>query len=129
MIQTTSNDPRSSVYQAQQDFWAALKSKDKEALERLLAEDFVGWSPGQTNQDRAAFITTLTGFPGKVRSVGSENLEIHIWGNIAVVSGVQSAEVELADGQLKTNRIAITNVFQEQQGHCVMKLAHAISLD
>jgi ketosteroid isomerase-like protein len=129
MTQTTSNDPELAVQQAQHEFWSALKSKDKAAFERILAEDFVGRSPGQANQDRTAFIATLTGFPGQVRSVGSENLEIHIWGNIAVVSGVQSAQVELPSGQLKTDRIAITIIFQEQQGHWVMKFAHAISLD
>jgi ketosteroid isomerase-like protein len=129
MTQTTSNDPRLAVQQAQEEFWAALKSKDKGAFERLLADDFVGRSPGQTNQDRTAFIATLTGFPGQVRSVESDNLEIHIWGNIAVVSGVQTAQLELANEQLKTNQIAITNIFQEQQGRWTMKFAHAVSLD
>lgn len=129
MTQTTVNNPRLAVHQAQQEFWVTLKSKDREAFERILAEDFVGRSPEQANQDRTAFIATLTGFPGQVRSVGSENLEIHIWGNIAVVSGVQSAQLDLANGQLKTNRIAITNIFQEQQGRWVMKFAHAVSLD
>jgi hypothetical protein len=129
MTQKSSHDPRLAVRQAQHEFWAALKSKDKGALERILAEDFVGRSPGQTNQDRTAFIATLTGFPRQVRSVGSESLEIHIWANSAVVSGVQLAQLELPNGQLKTNRIAITNIFQEQQRQWLMKFAHAISLD
>jgi hypothetical protein len=129
MTQISSHDPRLAAQQAQHEFWAALKSKDKVAFERLLAEDFVGRSPGQANQDRTAFIATLTGFPGQVRLVGSENLDIHIWGNIAVVSGVQSAQLELPNGQLKTDRIAITNIFEEQEGQWVMKFAHAVSLD
>jgi hypothetical protein len=46
-----------------------------------------------------------------------------------LLCGVQFLQLELLDGQLKTNQIAITSIFQEQQGHWVMKFAHAIALD
>ena len=122
-------NPDFDVRQVQQQFWMALQGKDKQAFERLLADDFVSRSPGQPNQGRTAFTDTLTGFPAQVLSVGSDNLEVHVWGEIAVVTSVQTAQLELADGQVRTNKIAITNVFQQQQGHWVMKLAHAVSLD
>jgi uncharacterized protein (TIGR02246 family) len=125
----SNDDIQRAVCQAQQQFWMALKGKDKQAFEYLLAEDFVLRSPGQTNQGRATFIDSLTSFPAQVRSVGSDNLEVHVWGNIAVVTGVQSAQIELADGQEKADRVAITNVFQQQHGRWVLKLAHAISLN
>ena len=130
MTQTPSNENiQQELFRAQEQFWAALQSKDRKAFERLLADDFVGRSPGQSNQDRTAFIDTLTGFPVQVRSVGSDNLEVHVFGIVAVVTGVQVAQLELADGQVKENRIAITNVFQQQEGAWLMKLAHPISLD
>lgn len=117
------------IYQAQQQFWAALQSRDRKAFEHLLAEDFIGRSPGQSNQDRTEFIDTLTSFLAQVRSVKSENLEVHVWGTIAVVTGVQLAQVQLADGQVNENKIAITNVFQQQDGRWLLKLAHAVSMD
>ena len=129
MDDKTTNDPRSAVEHAQEQFWIALKNKDRQAFEQILSEDFVARSPGEANQHRAAFIGTLTSFPGQVRSILSDDLEVHVWGDIAVVTGVQTAQVELADGQLITNRIAITNIFQSQQDRWVMKLAHAVSLD
>ena len=128
MSDTTTHDPRTAVQQAQGKFWSVLQSKDRQAFEHILAEDFVARSPGQANQDRTAFIDTLTGFPGQVRSIRSDDLEVHVWGDIAVVTGVQTAQIELSDGQLITNRIAITNIFQAQQDRWVMKLAHAVSL-
>ena len=128
--QTTSNkNLQLTVHHAQQQFWKALKDKDGQAFERILADDFVARSPGEPNQSRSEFIDTLTGFPARVRSVGSDNLEVHVLGTIAVVTGVQSAQIELADGQVKENRIAITNIFQDQEGRWLLKLAHAISLD
>src|SRR5690349_979037 len=130
MIQTDLIDLRSiAIRQAQQQFWIALQNKDRSAFEDLLAEDFVARSPWQPNQDRSAFIDTLTSFPAQVRSVGSDNLEVHVWREIAVVTGVQSAEVELPDGQVRANVIAISNVFQLQQDRWVLKLAHAVPLD
>jgi ketosteroid isomerase-like protein len=130
MTPTHSNENiQQELFRAQEQFWAALQRKDRKALERLLADDFIGRSPGQSNQDRTAFIDTLTGFPVQVRSVGSDNLEVHVFGIVAVVTGVQVAQLELADAQVKENKIAITNVFQQQEGAWLMKLAHPISLD
>ena len=125
MTQTQSDD----VFQAQQQFWEALRNKDKIAFEHLLADDFISRSPGQPNQNRPAFIDTLTSFPARVRSIGSDDLEVRVWGNMAVVTGVQTAQLEFADGQVKENRIAITNVFQQHAGRWALKLSHAVSLD
>jgi ketosteroid isomerase-like protein len=130
MTQTSSNENiQQELLRVQEQFWAALQSKDRKAFEHLLAEDFMGRSPGQPNQDRTAFIDTLTGFPVQVRSVGSDNLEVHVLGTTAVVTGVQVAQLEWVDGQVKENRIAITNVFQHQDGRWLLKLAHAVSMD
>lgn len=125
MTQTQSGE----VFQAQQQFWAALQNKDRAAFEHLLSDDFISRSPGQTNQDRTAFIDTLTSFPAQVLSIGSDNLEIHVWDSFAVVTGVQSAQLEFTEGQVRENRIAITNVFKQQEGRWLLKFSHAVSLD
>ena len=125
MTPTQSDD----VFQAQQQFWVALQNKDRAVFEHLLADDFISRSPGQPNQNRSEFIDTLTSFPARVRSIGSNDLEVHIWGNMAVVTGVQSAHLEFADGQVQENRIAITNIFQQHEGRWLLKFSHAVSLD
>ena len=129
MTQNLSNKIQEDVYQVQQLFWAALQHKDAQAFERILADDFIARSPEQPNQNRMEFINTLTGFPARVRSVGSDNLEVHVLGTVAVVTGVQVAQIELTNGQLKENRIAITNIFQQQAGRWILKFAHAVPLD
>lgn len=129
MSETFSTQNQQDVYQVQQQFWEALQSRDRKAFESLLAEDFIERSPGHPNQNRSEFINTLTSFSVQVRSVGSDNLEVHVFGTIAVVTGLQVAQLEFADGQVKENRIAITNIFQQQGGRWLMKLAHAVSMD
>ena len=120
---------QSDIYKAQEQFWAALQNKDRAAFEHLLADDFISRSPGQTNQDRTAFIDTLTSFPAQVRSIASDNLEVHVWDSFAVLAGVQSAQLEFTDGHVRENRIAITNIFQQQEGRWFLKFSHAVSLD
>ena len=119
----------SEVTQAQGQFWIALQNKDREALEQRMADDFLSRSPGQPNQDRTTFINTLTGFPMQVRSIGSSNLEVHMFGIIAVVTGLQVAQLEFPDGQMKENKIAITNIFHQHEGRWLLKFSHAVSLD
>ena len=122
-------DPRlPAVLTAQQRFWAALKAKDAALFERLLAPDFVSRSPGQPDQDHAAFIATLTGFPATILEVGSDSLAVHFFGDAAVVTGLQSARVALSDGKVVGHYIAITNVFVLTGAGWLMALAHPVEL-
>ncbi len=106
-----STDPRhTAVLHTQQQFWAALQAKDAALLEQVLAPEFVSRSPGQPDQDRAAFIANLTGFPAQVLDVRCDNLAIHFFGAVAVVTGLQAARVALPNGQVVNNDIVITNV-------------------
>jgi ketosteroid isomerase-like protein len=122
-------ESKTYVKQTQEQFWMALQNKDRSVMASVLADDFLARSPGQPNQGRAEFIDSLTSFPAQVLSIRSDDLEIHIWGDVAVVTGVQSAEVKFANGQIKMNRIAITNVFQYQQERWIMRLSHAVALE
>ena len=122
-------NPEEAIRQAQQQFWTALKNKDKVAFEDVLAANFIARSSGEPNQGRAEFINSLTDFPVQVLSIGSDDLEVHVWGDIAAVTGLQLAKVRLPDGQEKLNRIAITNIYQRKEGRWVLTLAHAVPLD
>ena len=122
-------DVTAEILAAQHAFWEALKAKDRLAFERLLAEDFVGRSPFEPDQDRAAFIDTLVNFPLAVRTVASDNLAVHLFGEIAVVTGVQLSQIEVPGGELRPNLIALSNVFERRGAGWVLKLAHAVTLD
>lgn len=116
------------VIEAQEQFWAALKTKDAWAFERVLADHFVSRSPGAANQGRGEFIQTLIAFPATVLAVHCEDLEVHHFSDVAVLTGVQVADIHLPDGKSGENRIAITNIFQQIFGQWKMVLAHAVEL-
>jgi ketosteroid isomerase-like protein len=117
-----------AVHDAQQSFWGALMRKDKSLFERILADDFVARSPGQADQTRSAFIATLTSFPMVVLSVGSEDLQVHMFGDVAVVSGVQVARLRLSNGNEVTDTIALTNIFRYDEDQWRMAFSHAVQL-
>jgi uncharacterized protein (TIGR02246 family) len=123
-----SDAAQQAVLSAQHQFWTALKNKDAQLFEQILADDFVSRSPGQPNQTRAAFIATLTSFPASVFAVESDNLEIHVFGDLAVLTGVQVAQLQLPNGNAATNRVMVTNIFRKRLDQWSMVLTHAVEL-
>jgi ketosteroid isomerase-like protein len=122
------SDAQQAVLQAQRHFWAALQRKDAQLFEQILANDFVSRSPGRPNQTRAALISTLSSFPASVLTVEADDLEIHVFGDVAVLTGVQVARLGLPDGNAATNKVMVTNIFRLRAGQWSMVLSHAVEL-
>jgi ketosteroid isomerase-like protein len=117
-----------NILEVQQRFWTALKTKDARLFEEILADNFIGRSPYQPNQQRAEFIKTLTSFPPTIISIEADNIEVHVFGNVAILTGVQVAHLQLPDGNQLINKIAISNVFNYADDSWLMALSHAVEL-
>jgi hypothetical protein len=118
----------SAIHQLQEQFWQALQIRDARAFEVILAPHFVGRSPGEADQTRAEFIATLLRFPGRVTVIGGEDLAVHVWDTVAVLTGVQVARLHLSNGTQLSSRVLLSNVFcQEPQGW-QMVLSYAVEL-
>ena len=117
------------VIRVQEEFWAALKGKSRDGFERVLAEDFVSRSPDEDNQDRAQFVRALTAFPAHVLHIGSDSIEVHLLGDTAVLTGVQTARLRFGNGEQMDNRLAITNLFRRDgEGSWRMVFTHSVEL-
>jgi hypothetical protein len=126
----TLTDPsvREAVFQVQNLFWTALKTKDAALFESILSDSFLSRSPDQADQNRAEFIKTLVSFPMVVISVEASNFEVHQFNDIAILTGTQLAHLQLPDRSTRMNRIAVTNVFRHLAGQWMMVLTHAVDL-
>lgn len=116
---------QNDVIDIQRAFWAALQAKDTASFERILVEDFVSVSPNQT---RAQFIETLTSFPMQVESVDCEDLQVHLFGDVAVLTGTQVARLKLPNGASVSDTIAITNIFHRTSEGWRLVLARPVQL-
>lgn len=123
-----SSTAQQDIIHTQQSFWAALKTRDVAIFESILADDFVLVTPKQPNKSRAEFIWTLTSFQAEVESVHCEGLQVHLLGNVAVLTGVQVGRIKAPNGVVVNDMIAITNVFRRTENGWVMVLAHPVEL-
>jgi ketosteroid isomerase-like protein len=117
-----------AVLACQQLFWLALERKDADLLTQALADDFVCRSPGQADQYRAAFITTITGMPLTVVNVRAEQVAIQVFDTVAVLTGTQVAQLKLPNGSQAGECLALSNVFRQANGQWQMVLAHPVAL-
>lgn len=118
-----------AVMDCQRQFWQALEAKDARLFSRALADDFVCFSPNQAQQSREAFIATLTGMPVNVVHVSAEQVAVRLFGDIAVLTGVQLAQLALPDRSTVVERLALTNVFRRVGETWQMVVAHPVTLD
>lgn len=125
-------NPDQSVHHAilhvQEQFWQALQTKDAALLTTLLAPEFVGRSPGEPDQTRDEFIATLLAFPVQVSEITGEAIAVHVFGAVAVLTGVQVARLQLPDGKAKSSRVMMSNVFCHEEQRWRMALSHAFEL-
>ena len=108
----------------------ALRMKDREAWWEVLADDFFARSPGEPDRDKVAFIDVITAFPAEVISIGADNIDVRVWGDVAVLTCTQDSQIQLPGQRVRLNRIALTNVFREgDDGRWLLQLTHAVALD
>jgi len=114
------------VLAVQNQFWTAFTNKDRDLFEAILAPDFIALSPGEPDQSREELIEILTGLHGIAGEISGEGMRVHIYGDIAVLTGVQVAEITLpGGGSAIISRIMLTNVFRNEGGQWRIVLSHA----
>ena len=123
-----SNRATQAVLQCQGQFWLALQRKDAALFMQVLAEDFVCRSPGEADQDRTAFIAALTSVPLTILDVKGEAIGIRIVDGVAILTGTQIAQMRLPNGETISERLALTNIYQDVGERWKMILAHPVSL-
>jgi len=131
---STSNENSEKLTEAQQaillleeEIFGAVKTRDASALERVLADDFVYRSPGKEVY-RDDFLKLCATFPYEITSIRGEELKVNVYGNLAVVTGLQTARTAGGEGKEETSIVAFTDVFVNQKGRWMLSLAHAVDL-
>jgi len=122
-----SNEARQAILHLEEEIFSAVKSRDASALERVLTEDFVYRNPGQ-EVARDDFLKLCATFPYEIISIRGEELKVNVYGDLAVVTGLQIAETASGEGQEEKSVVAFTDVFVNQEGKWMLSLAHAVDL-
>ncbi|HEX8146779.1 MAG TPA: nuclear transport factor 2 family protein [Pyrinomonadaceae bacterium] len=116
-----------SILRLEKEIMAHIRAKDARALERLLTADFVYRTPG-AELGRADFLKGIAAVPGRITSVEGEGLRVSVYGETAVLTGVQRARVRADDDSEREGASAFTDVFVKQKGRWRLALAYGVEL-
>jgi len=129
MVITPAGSPadEGAVRAAEERIFAAIGARDAIALERELATDFILSSPGKPDQARDDFLRAIASMPYRLLEVNGEDIRFRLLGDVAVLSGVQRARVEIASGDVVVARTAFADLFVRKGDS--WRLRHAFSVE
>ena len=127
-IQSSGADFTSEILQIERDIMSAIKGKDTAALEPMLADEFVYRTHFGVEADKAAFLESIASFPIEIISLRGEELKVNVYGETAVLTGVQIAEARPPEGEAEESAVAFTDVFVRRDGRWLMVLAYGVEL-
>ena len=116
-----------AVLHLESEIMDAIRDRDLKALESILGEDFVYRTP-DAEVGRADFLTSIKALPGRILSVEGVGLRVKVYGETAVLTGVQRTVLRTDNGTEHESRIAFTDVFFKRRGRWQLALAHGVDL-
>jgi ketosteroid isomerase-like protein len=115
------------VLRLEREAMDAIRDRDAKKLERILFDDFVYRSP-EGEVGRADFIKNITALPGRILSVEGKDLRVRLFGETAVLTGVQLTVVRTDNGKELESIVAFTDIFIRRDRHWRLALAHGVEL-
>ncbi len=116
-----------AVLRLENEIMEHIRAKDTRALEPLLTPDFVYRTPG-VEISRADFLKGIAAVPGQITFVEGEGLRVRVFGEVAILTGVQRARVRADDGSEQEGLSAFTDVFIKRNGRWRLALAYGVEL-
>jgi ketosteroid isomerase-like protein len=123
-----SGEVAEAILQIERDIMAAIKNKDATALEPMLADEFIYRTHFGAEADKAAFLESIASFPVEILSLRGEELKVNVYGETAVLTGVQLAEARPPEGETEESAVAFTDIFVLRDGRWLMVLAYGVEL-
>ena len=106
----------------------AIRAKDTSALRSVLAEGFVYRNPAADDVRAEGFLVGVSSLPAAILSLTGQRVRADVFGDTAVVTGVQVAVTREGEDPPRTSRSAFTDVFVRAGGAWRLALAHAVDL-
>jgi hypothetical protein len=116
------------VLAIEREIMAAIRQKNVAALEPMLAADFCYRTHFGAETDKAGFLQSVTSSPFEILSLHGEELNVNIYGETAIITGVQIAEARPPEGEKEESVVAFTDVFVRRDGRWLMVLAYGVEL-
>jgi ketosteroid isomerase-like protein len=116
------------ILQLERETMEAIRNKDAATLSRILADDFVLRTPAGPDLNKTEFLKVVQSIPVRILSVRGESLRVDVYGQTAVLTGVQRSTTRDDDGKEQTSAGAFTDIFVRRKGRWLLVLAYSIDL-
>jgi ketosteroid isomerase-like protein len=124
----SSAETTEAILQIGRDIMAAIKGKDAATLELMLAEDFIYRTHFGAEADKAEFLQSIASMPLEVLSIRAEELKVNVFGETAVLTGMQRAQARPLEGEPEESVVAFTDIFVRRESGWLMVLAYGVEL-
>lgn len=116
------------ILEIEQTIFTAIKTKDDVALAGIVADDFVFRGPGQPEIGKQEFLQSVKSFPIEILDIWSDDMKVNVYGDFALLTGVQQAKTLDSDGKEQLSAGAFSDVFAKRDGRWVLVLAYNVEL-
>ena len=116
------------ILDIEQQVFTALQQKDVDSLASFLAIDFVHRSPDGAESGKEEYLRSISALPVEVVSVFGEHQNVDLYGDVAVLTGVQRARWRQGDVAGGVSSVAFTDVFVLRDNKWLMVLAYGVDL-
>jgi ketosteroid isomerase-like protein len=128
MTNPMENSIAEKILQIEREIMAAIKAKDASALAAHVAGDFVYRTHFGAESNKDEFLQSIAAIPVEILSMRGEDLKVNVYGETAILTGVQRAEARAPEGEVEESAVAFTDVFVQREGRWLMVLAYGIEL-
>lgn len=111
------------------EIYTAIQHKDADSLKQFLADDFVHRSADGTETDRHEFLRGIREMPFEIKSITGHHERVSVYGDVAVMTGVQNAEWRQSETEQGLNSVAFADVFSLRDGKWLLMLAFGAELN
>lgn len=105
-----------------------IRRKDAGFLRQFLADDFVQRGADGTEATRDQFLRAVSEMPVGIVSVDGEHERVSVFGEMAIMTGVQVAEWRQSDEEHGVSSVAFVDVFTRRNEKWLLVLAFSAEL-
>lgn len=128
MSDSTNTAAAQAILQIERDIMAAIRNKNASTLEPMLGDDFIYRTHFGAEADKTEFLKSIASFPVEILGIRGEELKVNVYGETAILTGVQIAEARAPEGEPEESAVAFTDVFVRREGRWLMVLAYGVEL-
>jgi ketosteroid isomerase-like protein len=112
----------------ERDIMNAIESKNSATLAEMVRDDFTYRTHFGAAATKAQFLQSIASFPMEIISIDGEELNVDVYGETAILTGVQRARARAPEGQPEESMVAFTDVFVKTNGQWLMVMAYGVEL-